>query len=397
MNILITGAAGFLGSHLVEHFLKEGHNVIGVDNLSGGSLSNLSFLKNLGFETKDWWALTEATDELANKFVKSRMDGTLFVDKDNAYQSVNTSFCVTKENQFFIFDKMNCSSFEDMNLIMKDVDVVYHCACLPHEGLSVFSPSLITESVYSASVAVFSAAIAQGVKRIVYMSSMSRYGHPKKDAAGPLPFWEELTPAPVDPYGIAKVAAEETLKCLCETHGVEYTILVPHNIIGTRQNYTDPHRNVASIMMNRLKQGKDVIIYGDGTQTRCFSPVTDNICSIARTANLTDKAVVGQVINIGPDRGTITISELSDNIYQLAGRVPSAIHYPDRPREVKHASCSADKARQLLGYVEQQSLNECLRQMWEAIPDGGAPFVYEGKPLEIINDKTPKTWTDKLI
>lgn len=358
MNILITGAAGFLGSHLVEHFLKEGHNVIGVDNLSGGSPVN--------------W------DE-----------AVAWAKKNHPYKSKENCWLYTED----------CTDFKTMKALMSDVkpDVVYHCAALAHEGLSVFSPSLITKSIYEASVSVFSAAIAAGVKRIVYMSSMSRYGHGQPNRGFSEPFIESEPPLPTDPYAIAKVAAEETLKCLCETHGTEYVILVPHNIVGTRQNYTDPHRNVVSIMMNRLKQGKDVIIYGDGEQTRCFSPIADNISCIVRTADLSDKTVVGHVINIGPDTGTTTINEIAQRIYGLAGKVYSPNYFPDRPREVKHASCSSYKARVLLGYKEQQSLDSCLKEMWDAIPEGGKPFIYEDKPLEIITEKTPKTWTDKLI
>jgi UDP-glucose 4-epimerase len=358
MRILITGAAGFLGAHLVEHFLKEGHDVIGVDNMSGGSSEN--------WEEAVSWA-----------------------KKNHPYRLKENCWLYTED----------CTDFKTMKELIQEVspDIVYHLACLPHEGLSVFSPHLVTNSVYNASVSVFSAAIATGVKRIVFASSMSRYGHPKRDAAGTLLFWEEMEPNPVDPYGIAKVAAEETLKCLCETHGVEYVIAVPHNIIGTRQNYTDPHRNVASIMMNRLKQGKDVIIYGDGTQTRCFSPISDNIDCLSRMANLADKTLVGEVINIGPDQGAITINKLARKIYDIAGREYSPIFYPDRPREVKHAVCSSDKARDLLGYKENQSLDDCLKEMWDAIPQDGRPFVYEDKPLEIINEQTPQTWVHKLI
>ncbi len=351
MNILITGAAGFLGSHLAEYFVKQGHLVIGIDNMSGGSWDNV-----------------------------------------RAWQR-------NKPSTYFI--QLDCGDFKHIKEICTEhkIDIVYHTAALPHEGLSVFSPSLITKSIYGASVSVFSAAISSGVKRIVNMSSMARYGKTRYAylAEEPLPFAENMIPEPIDPYGIAKFAAEETLWSLCETHGVEFVNLVPHNIIGTRQNYTDPHRNVVSIMMNRLKQGKDVIIYGDGTQTRCFSPVADIIGSIVEAGNLNNTSLNGHTINIGPDRNATTIISLAERIYKLAGRDFKPIFMPDRPREVKHALCSSDKARQMLGYKEVQSLDACLLEMWQAIPEGGAPFVYDNKPLEIVNELTPKTWTDRLI
>jgi UDP-glucose 4-epimerase len=386
MNILITGAAGFLGSHLVEYFLKEGHNVVGVDDLSGGSLDNLSF------------AMPQSLREDHIKAV---------IDKSDKYGSRSPQ---DSGNDFWFFGA-DCKDLTKLTSIFKSigsVDVVYHTACHPHEGLSVFSPHLITESVYNASVAVFSAAISAGVKRIVYMSSMARYGDPwgqqeiltalgdDPQSTVTLPFDEDENCWPVDPYGIAKKAAEDTLKCLSEAHGIEYVIAVPHNIIGVRQTYDDPYRNVASIMMNRLKQGKDVIIYGDGEQTRCFSPIVDCIESLAKMADLSNTKINKQVINIGPDRGAITINELARKIYALSGGIFKPTYVEGRPREVKHATCSSDKARKLLGYTEVQDLDSCLEEMWNAIPEGGKPFEYK-RTLEIINEKTPKTWVEKLI
>lgn len=351
MRICITGVAGFLGSHLAEYFLKRGDFVLGIDNMSGGFVENLSPL-------------------------------TLFGDK-------------------FKFYEIDCTNFGTVNSVFKDqgpIDVVYHCAALAHEGLSVFAPSLITKSIFEASVAVFSASVQNKVKRIVNCSSMARYGELPHHKFGSKALYNEFMQCfPRDPYGIAKKAAEDVLECLSDTHGVEFVNLVPHNIIGTRQNYTDPHRNVASIMMNRLKQGKDVIIYGDGTQTRCFSPVADVIGSMVEAGNLNNHNLNGHTINIGPDSYPVSINELARRLYKLAKRDFNPTYMPDRPREVKHALCSSNKARDLLGYKEVQTLDQCLLEMWNEIPEGGKPFKYESKPLEIINDLTPKTWTDRLI
>jgi UDP-glucose 4-epimerase len=121
------------------------------------------------------------------------------------------------------------------------------------------------------SVSVFTAAIINKVKRIVYCSSMARYGNIK------IPFKEEDELKPVDPYGVSKVAAENILKILSKTHGVEYNIAVPHNIIGPKQKYDDPFRNVVSIMINLMLQKKSPIIYGNGTQKRTFSDIYDCI------------------------------------------------------------------------------------------------------------------------
>ena len=212
-KILITGVAGFLGSHLSEKLAEMGHTIIGVDNMIGGY-------------------------------------------KDNIHDKIE-------------FHNVDCCDFPKIKKIMKNVDIVYHCAATAHEGLSVFSPFEITKNNYLASVSIFSAAINEKVKRIIFCSSMARYGEQQT------PFTEAMDPKPVDPYGISKVAAEDVLKSLCELNKVEWVIAVPHNIIGPRQIYSDPYRNVVSIFLNRMLQGKPPIVYGDGEQKRCFSYIDD--------------------------------------------------------------------------------------------------------------------------
>ena len=143
-KILVTGVAGFLGSHLAEKLVEMGHVVVGIDNMLGGYEDNVP--KNIEFHKGD------------------------------------------------------CCDFEKIKIIMKGVDVVYHCAATAHEGLSVFSPYEITKNNYLASVSIFSAAVNEKVKRIIFCSSMARYGGQQT------PFTEEMKPAPVDPYAISKVA-----------------------------------------------------------------------------------------------------------------------------------------------------------------------------------------------
>jgi UDP-glucose 4-epimerase len=218
---------------------------------------------------------------------------------------------------------------------------------------------------------------------------MARYG------AQQTPFTEDMRPMPVDPYGIAKAAGEEVLKALCDTHGMEWNIAVPHNIVGPRQRYDDPFRNVMSIMINRNLQGKPAIVYGDGEQTRCFSYVGDCINCLEKMA--LDPNIVGEIINIGPDEGTITVKELSTLVAKEIGFEGEAIHMPDRPREVKHASCSAEKARSLLDYETKTTLEKAIQETVEYVKKKGPkPFDYS-YPLEIVSDKTPKTWKDRLM
>ena len=333
MKIFITGVAGFLGSHLADRMLALGHEVSGNDTLIGGY-------------------------------------------RDNVPSGVK-------------FYEIDCCDNDKLSAIMAGTDIVIHAAATAHEGLSVFSPSFITKNIFEASVSTISAAIQNKVKRFVYCSSMARYGNQVT------PYTEDMTPMPEDPYAVAKVAGEDILKMLCETHGMEWNIAIPHNIVGVRQCYDDPFRNVMSIMINRVLQNKAPIIYGDGLQTRCFSNVADCIQCLEILA--LDPTIVYQTVNIGPDEGTVTVKQMAEIVMKECGFEGEAIHMPDRPREVKHASCSAEKARKLLGYETKVTLEESVRETVEYIKKRGPhPFNYRYK-LEIINEKTPATWKDRLM
>ena len=170
-----------------------------------------------------------------------------------------------------------------------------------------------------------------------------------------------MSPKPQDPYGIAKYAAEQTLECLANVHSIDFVTLVPHNIIGPRQKYDDPYRNVASIMINRCLQGLPPIIYGDGNQTRCFSFIQD-VLSCLITACL-DDAPLGNVINIGPDEEVVSINELANKICKITNFDGDPKYLPARPQEVKHAICSSNKARKLLDYGTKVNLEDGLDSM----------------------------------
>lgn len=337
MKILVTGNAGFLGSHLVDAFLEEGHEVVGIDSLVSGYIDNIN-----------------------PKIVQYIKD---------------------------------TSNYDDMNRIIKTEkpDVIYHAACAPYEGVSVFSPDWVTKNTFGNSVAIIAAAANNKIKRFVFCSSMSRYGKQNP------PFTENMQPAPEDPYAVAKAGTELILKQMAETHGIEYAIAIPHNIIGPRQAYDDPGRNVASIMINRNLRGEPAIIYGDGMQTRCFSYVDDVIYSLKRMLDCPS----GEVYNVGPDDKdgeVVTIKELARIIAELTGFEGEPIHMPDRPREVKHAFTSSDKIRNEFGYTTNTSLRTGLKGIVDYVRERGTrEFNYKNMNIEIINDKTPKTWIDKLI
>jgi UDP-glucose 4-epimerase len=256
--------------------------------------------------------------------------------------------------------------------------------------LSVFSPHLVTLNTFSATTSVLSAGIKNRISRFVYLSSMARYGTQES-----FPFKEDMEPKPQDPYGIAKYASELSIKNLCEMHGIEYVISVPHNIIGPRQKYDDPFRNVASIMINLMLQGRQPFIYGDGEQKRCFSFINDVTDPLMKIGFQT--GISGEVINIGPDEGTVSINGLAQTISKLINFDLDPIYKLDRPLEVKNATCSADKARKLLGYETNYSLEKGLQEMINYIKSRGTKQFEYHLPIEIETSKTPETWTKKLF
>ena len=333
MKIFITGIAGFLGSHLADRMISLGHEVVGNDTFIGGYEDNVP---------------AQAT-------------------------------CYN----------VDCRDIDKMTEIMAGSDVVIHAAATAHEGLSVFSPSFITKNIFDASVSTISAAIQNKVKRFVFCSSMARYGNEQ------YPFRESQRPVPVDPYAVAKVAVEDILKILAPMNNMEYNIAIPHNIVGPRQRYDDPFRNVMSIMINRVLQGKPPIIYGDGSQVRCFSFVDDCIFCLEKLA--LDPNIVNDTFNIGPDEEFTTIQTLAEAVISELKFEGAPIYMPGRPKEVKHATCDSTKAREVLGYKTSVQFIDGLRRTIEYIKQRGAkPFDYS-YPLEIINTQTPRTWADKMM
>jgi UDP-glucose 4-epimerase len=148
-------------------------------------------------------------------------------------------------------------------------------------------------------------------------------------------------------------------------------------------------------MINRNLQGKQSIIYGDGEQTRCFSYIEDCISCLEKMA--LDRDITYQTINIGPDEGTITVKEMSKIVAAECGIEFDPIYMPDRPREVKHAMCSSDKARALLNYETKTDIKTAIKNTVDYIKSNGVKSFDYSYPIEIINEKTPKTWKNKLI
>ena len=217
-KVYITGVGGLLGSTLARRLLVKGnYHVAGCDTFIGGIRSNVPDIP------------------------------------------------------FFELDILDTNKLKEA---MSDVDIVFHTAALPYEGLSVFSPAIVAQNIVGGTVSVASAALHNNVNLFINCSSMARYG------AQVPPFTEDLLRSPEDPYGLAKVQAEEHLELLNKLHGLNFVTLVPHNVIGVGQRYFDPFRNVVAIMINRCISGKTIIVYGDGEQKRSFSNVRDCIRAV---------------------------------------------------------------------------------------------------------------------
>lgn len=248
MKVLVTGGAGFIGSHLVDKLINEGHDVSIIDDLSGGKTDNLSDrLKLYSFD------------------------------------------CRNEDAMDHIFER-------------EKPEVVFHLAANAAENKAQFSPVDITSRNYDASVKVLKAFIKNGGKRFVYTSSIAVYG------ALQTPFKETDRPEPEDLYGITKYAFEQTLKVMSKVHGFEFVIARPHNVYGPRQNMTDPYRNVMTIWMNAMLKNEPFYIYGDGEQKRCFSYVDDVVNALYKCGF---ENVSGKTFNIGSDN-VYSLNELAD-------------------------------------------------------------------------------------
>ncbi|MEO8637395.1 MAG: NAD-dependent epimerase/dehydratase family protein [Candidatus Taylorbacteria bacterium] len=337
-RILVTGSAGFMGSHLFDLLLEEGHDVYGVDDLSGGFMRNVSDKK---------------------RFIK------LDLRDRNATRKV--------------IEKLK-------------PEIIFHLAADAHEGRSQFTPFSASDRNYSSYLNLLVPAIRHNLKKMILTSSMSVYGE------GQVPFRENVLPRPESVYGISKYAMESVTRSLSKVYGFSYVIIRPHNVYGSRQNLSDPYRNVIGIFINQLLHGKPYYIYG-GNQKRAYSAIEDVIPYMAKSAFLS--SCEGKVFNLGSDK-PVTLNTLSDVVLEEffeGKKIPSKckpLHLPDRPYEVKYAYCNHDEARKFLGFKSETDLRGGVRNMIEWAKEmGPQKFVYLSE-LELSHKLTPKTWKEKL-
>lgn len=296
---LVTGGAGFLGSHVAEELLKEGHEVVVLDDLSGGFMDNLP---------------------IGTEFVQGSINDQVFINA--------------------LFEKYR-------------FDYVYHLAAYAAEGLSHFIKRFNYENNLIGSINLINAAVNFEVKCFVFTSSIAVYG------TNQLPMIESIQPHPEDSYGIAKYAVELELEASHRMFGLPYIIFRPHNVYGERQNIGDKYRNVIGIFINQLMHGKPMTIFGDGEQTRAFSYIDAVAPVIAKSVR--NLKAYNEIFNVGADK-PFTVNHLAQVVAQ-ACRVPCRVTYLDARQEVKDAYSSHHKAMSVFGASEQVLLEEGIQRM----------------------------------
>jgi UDP-glucose 4-epimerase len=296
---LVTGGAGFIGAHVSRELIKMGHEVVVLDDLSGG------FKENVPAEAK---------------FIEG-------------------SICDVK-------------LVEDLFATQK-FDYVYHLAAYAAEGLSHFIKRFNYNNNLIGSVNLINESVKNKIKCFVFTSSIATYGHL------PSPMKESDIPVPADPYGIAKLAVEQELRVTHEMFGLDYVIFRPHNVYGEYQNLGDKYRNVVGIFMNLLMQGKPLTIFGDGKQTRAFSYIGDVSIHIANCVNI--KEAYGEIINIGADQ-EYSVNTLATAVMN-AMNIKGEIRHVESRNEVQHAYADHSKAQQLFKSDRYISLEEGLSKM----------------------------------
>ncbi len=319
-RVLVTGAAGFIGSHVAERCMEAGMEVVATDDLSGGQRRNVPpgcpFVEG---------------DLRDPGFVQSLWDGGRFT-------------------------------------------YVYHLAAYAAEGLSHFIRRYNYETNLIASVNLINQSVLHDVDCFVFTSSIAVYGHNQ------VPMSEDLVPRPEDPYGISKYAIELDLEAARQMFGMDYIVFRPHNVYGERQNIADKYRNVVGIFMNQTLQGQPMTVFGDGLQTRAFSYIDDVAPLIARSPFVPEAR--NEVFNVGADT-PYTVLELAEGVAEAMGATAQITHLPPR-NEVVHAFADHRKVRAAFEPAPPIDLKTGLRRMAEWVLEEGPaePVVFDEIEVE---------------
>ena len=302
MKIFVTGCAGLLGANYTRHLLNNGHEVIGIDDLSGGYKA--------------------------------------FIAKGEKFK----------------FIKLNLEKRKKLVELFEEhkPDVLLHFAAYAAEGLSPLIRNFNYRNNLICSANLINECINHNTK-FIFTSSMAVYGEQEP------PFTEDKRPQPVDPYGIAKYAVECDLKLAHEQFGLRYNIVRPHNVLGIYQNIWDRYRNVIGIFIRKTLNRQPILVYGDGEQTRAFSDIKYYMEPFDRLLTDCDN----ETFNIGADK-YFTLNEVAKTVQEIGKKygyeVP--IEYGEPRHEVKHAYCNHDKAKNLLKFEDDTKLEELIESIF---------------------------------
>ena len=319
MKTLVTGVAGFIGSHVAEHLMRNGHAVVGLDDLSGGFIENVP-------------------------------EGVEFVEG---------SIC-DRDLAEGLFERHK-------------FDAVFHLAAYAAEGLSHFIKRFNYENNLGGSVNLLSCAINNDAKLFVFTSSIAVYG------AGQLPMVESMKPEPEDPYGISKFAFEMELESSRRMFGLPYVIFRPHNVYGEKQNIADRYRNVVGIFVRQAMEGVPLTIFGDGLQTRAFSHIDDVAPIIAEAVDKPE--CWNEVFNIGADQ-PYTVLDIAEQVCKAFGIERNVKHLPPRI-EVKHAYADHSKVKKFFPKKPTVSLEDGIGRMVAWAKKRGLPKPTPAPAVEI--------------
>ena len=327
-KVLVTGGAGFIGSHVTDELIKRGYAVTVLDDLSGGFKDNVN------------------------------------PQADFIQGSIND------------FDLLN--QLFDQNKF----DYVYHLAAYAAEGLSHFIKRFNYNNNLIGSINLINASINHNIKCFIFTSSIAVYG-----SSPVLPMTEDIVPHPEDSYGIAKFAIEQELQACKEMFDLNFIIFRPHNVYGERQNIGDKYRNVVGIFMNQILQNKPMSVFGKGEQTRAFSYIGDMAPIMAQA--IENQSAYNQVFNIGADQ-PYTINELVQAVARAMNQKPEVNNLPPR-NEVLDAYSSHKKIEAVFGKPEGHSLDQGLEKMAQWVKHHGARQSSKFENIE-VHKNFPEAW-----
>jgi UDP-glucose 4-epimerase len=330
-TVLVTGGAGFIGSHVAEELVKMGKRVVVLDDLSGGSKSNVP---------------------KGAIFIKGSITDAKLIER--------------------IFNKYKFV-------------YVYHLAAYAAEGLSHFIRRFNYENNLLGSINLINASVNHEVKCFVFTSSIAVYGKNQ------LPMREDMVPAPEDPYGISKYAIELDLKAAHEMFGLNHIIFRPHNVYGERQNIWDKYRNVIGIFIKRALAGEPLTVFGDGSQTRAFTYIADVAPLIAHSPE--NKAAYNQIFNVGAHQ-PYTVKELAEKVLERVRPDAGVVHLPPR-NEVMHAHSDHKKLKKYFNYEPQVTLDEGLTRMIKWVRSLKKAQPSKTFKLLDIDKNLPYIWREK--